>query len=323
MAEQSQLDKELSMLGDLGGAQVIPNTAPVNVAPTSAQPMNVQPQMTGVQQNYNVTQPAQVQQAQTYAQPQYAQPMPANNHTVAPSPVPMQNNVMEQGDQVADEFDATGLAFGQAISNFPVEKVKGVKDQSIRFGILFASPNPEEMARSPFAPYAWKIHYDEEVGGSFKCFGGECCQLDSKGARTRIVLPIVLYPTLPNDPYTIIPGKKAELKILVLGNEAWTSISNKIKSKGFRYENFDIIGTCTDGQYNSFDFTATDDTFRAQQPDFEQVKQSWLKVRNVSYKAVGKILPRETYLQLKGLGPYQYQGGSVGQDVPDLNDIGV
>lgn len=318
--EQSQLDKELSMLGDLGGAQ----TVPVKTQPyTPENPNNL-----GVVSN-NVAQPVHQQTPvqpiysaqQVNTQPAYQQV--AVQHTYSAQPAPVQNNVMEQGDAVADAFDAVGLAFGQTISNFPVEKVKGVKDQSIRFGLLFASPNPTEMQQSPYAPYSWKIHYDEEVGGNFKCFGGECCQMDSKGARTRIVLPIVLYPTLPNDPYTIIPNKKAELKILVLGNEAWTSISNKIKSKGFRYENFDIIGTCTDGQYNSFDFTATDDTFRAQQPDFEAVKKSWLNVRNVSYKAVGKILPRETYLQLKGLGQYQYQGQSVGQDVPDLNDIGV
>lgn len=314
MTEQSQLDKELSMLGDLGGAQVVP-----------AAPVQTQPVQNYVPQNAQVNNQAYAQVVQptttavNYQQPVNVAPQ-AQPAPVQPAPV---QNVMAQGDAVADDFDVTGLAFGQTISNYPVEKVKGVKDQSIRFGLLFASPNGEEMARNPFSPYSWKIHYDEEVGGSFKCFGGECCQMDSKGARTRIVLPIVLYPTLPTDPYTIIPGKKAELKILVLGNEAWTSISNKIKSKNFRYENFDIIGTCTDGQYNSFDFTATEDTFRAQQPDFEAVKQSWLNVRNVSYKAVGKILPRETYLQLKGLGQYQYQGGSVGENVPDLNDIGV
>lgn len=310
--EQSALDRELSMLGDLGGTQTVPAYPNNNVPP---QPMAQPVQQVAAQQANNFAAAQVVQPTTTVAQPQ----PPVYNQ---PAPAPVQN-VMAQGDSVADDFDAEGLAFGATISNFPVEKVKGVKDQSIRFGLLFASPNGDEMARSPFAPYKWKIHYDEEVGGNFKCFNGECCQMDSKGARTRIVLPIVVYPTLPNDPYTIIPGKKAELKILVLGNEGWTSISNKIKSKGFRYENFDIIGTCTDGQYNSFDFTTTDDTFRAQQPDFEQVKQSWLKVRNVSYKAVGKILPRETYLQLKGLGQYQYQGESVGQNVPDLNDIGV
>ena len=52
-----------------------------------------------------------------------------------------------------------------------------------------------------------------------------CCK--DGDPRVRYAIPVMVYPTMPNDIQTLIPGAKCELKLLIL----WDAESYKILNK--------------------------------------------------------------------------------------------
>ena len=303
----SDLEKEMAMLEglDLSGTVAPVQQAAVQtpvqqvVAPVQAMPSNVQMQAQAqvVQPTQTVVQPVQpVQQVQITVAP--VQPL---NLDVA------QNNI--------DHNEFVTVEMGQKVSTAVMDKFKGQKDERKRVSILmpwFDVPGKENSVM------AIKRHYSQELG-SFICWGGECCQYEDKAA-VRYLFPVIEYPIANNDATKPLPENYGEckLKLLIAGNELYSSIADAYAAHGNTFDNYDLIMTCTEQQYQSFTVMATNETVRGSYKSFNACVEKWKQLREQAYTVVAKKMDPEYYRNQKGLN---FQGPTVPQDVPSMDAI--
>lgn len=156
----------------------------------------------------SIQQPAQV--AEIPAAPTTVQTAPVQS---APAPV-QYANVQELAPAqppvlptIAESNGIQMIQLGQQFNTRPINVVKKLGiGEKLRFTLL----NTEG--------YFTKFHFIDGMG-KFACFEGSCCK-ELGNAKHRYVLPILVYPTLPNDPTTVLQGQHAELKVLPIWDDA-------------------------------------------------------------------------------------------------------
>lgn len=141
-----------------------------------------------------------VQPTQTMIQPQLA--------SVTELQMPQQVAVQPQ---IAETSGVQTIQLGQQVNTKPINLLKKLSiGEKVRFTILPGDIN------------VIKYHFSETIG-KIACFStdqhlGACCR-DLGQPKVKFCLPILVYPTMPNDARTIIPNAKAELRILSLWDE--------------------------------------------------------------------------------------------------------
>lgn len=193
--------------------KMVTNSVPVQqestpVVNTVATPIQV---VEEIKQEQLQAQAQVVQPTQTFMQPvQGIQTMQVNQ--------PAQNYVSPMPTQPV-QYDLNGEAgvkqiqFGQTINVNPVQFIKMSVGEKLRFTLL----EPDVL---PLA-----FHYSEKLGTGtsngkrIPCWSsenhtGQCC-IDLGKPKARYYLPVLVYPTMPNDVNTIIPGAKPTFKVLM------------------------------------------------------------------------------------------------------------
>lgn len=142
--------------------------------------------------------PAMVQPAPVQAPVQYA-----NVQELQQPQQPMQPVI----PVIQESNGVQMIQLGQQFNTRPINVVKKLGiGEKLRFTLL----NTEG--------YFTKFHFIDGMG-KFACFEGSCCK-ELGNAKHRYVLPVLVYPTIPNDPNTVIQGQHAELKVLPIWDDA-------------------------------------------------------------------------------------------------------
>lgn len=281
----SDLEKEMELIQNMN----IPGT----VAPT-------QPVVAPVQTTQTVAQPVQPVASVTPVQT-----------TVTSTPVLNLDVAQESIDN--NEFVTVDM--GQKVSTAVMDKFKGQKDERKRVSIFMPWFDIQGKENSAMAV---KRHYSQDLG-SFVCFNGECCQYEDKAA-VRYLFPVIEYPIANNDATRPLPENYGEckLKLLVAGNELYSSIADAYAAHGNSFEGYDLIMTCTEQQYQSFTVMATNDTARNSYQSFNKCVERWKQVRDQAYTVVARKMDPEYYRNQKGLG---FQGPTTPTDLPSMDAI--
>lgn len=298
----SDLEREMAMLQGMDVSGTAAPVAPVQQAP-------VQPAV------------APVQATQTIAQPSapVAQVAPVQTTVTAAPVAPVQNNAtplnLDVAQESIDNNEFVTVNMGQKVSTAVMDKFKGQKDERKRVSIFmpwFDIPGKENSAM------AVKRHYSQDLG-SFVCFNGECCQYEDKAA-VRYLFPVIEYPIANNDATRPLPENYGEckLKLLVAGNELYSSIADAYAAHGNSFEGYDLIMTCTEQQYQSFTVMATNDTARNNYQSFAKCVDRWKQVRDQAYTVVARKMDPEYYRNQKGLG---FTGPTTPTDLPSMDAI--
>lgn len=285
----NDLEREMAMLE---GMDLTGTVAPV-------QP--VQPQVAPVQTTTTIAQPVQT----------VAQVAPVQTTTTAP--VQTLDLNVAQNNIESNEF--VTIDMGQKVSSAVIDKFKGQKDEKKRVTIFM--PWFDVPGRSGSA-MAIKRHYNQDLG-SFICFNGECCQYEDKAA-VRYLFPVIEYPIANNDATRPLPENYGEckLKLLVAGNELYTTISDIYQAHGNSFDGYDLIMTCTEQQYQSFTVMATNQTARTNYQSFNKCIERWKQVRDQAYTVVARKMDPEYYRNQKGLN---YAGPTTPTDLPSMDAI--
>lgn len=229
------------------------------------------------------------------------------------APVQTLNLDVAQNNIDGNEF--VTVEMGQKVSSAVMDKLKGQKDEKKRVTIFmpwFDDPKRAGMSM------AVKRHYDEDLG-SFVCFGGECCQY-SGNAAIRYLFPVIEYPIANNDATRPLPENYGEckLKLLVAGNELYTTLCDIYQAHNNSFDGYDLIMTCTEAQYQSFTVMSTNQSAKANYKSFNKCIEKWKQVRDQAYTVVARKMDSEYYKTQKGLG---YTGTTTPTDLPTLDAI--
>lgn len=302
----SDLEKEMAMLQgmDLSGTTAPVQQAEVKpVEPVQAMSNNAQLQAQAqvVQTTTTVATPTMPTQGYVAPVQQTVTPVQPLNLDVA------QNNI--------DNNQFVTVEMGQKVSTAVMDKFKGQKDERKRVSILMPWFDVQGKENSVMAI---KRHYSQELG-SFICWGGECCQYEDK-AQVRYLFPVIEYPIANNDATKPLPENYGEckLKLLIAGNELYSSIADAYAAHGNSFNGYDLIMTCTEQQYQSFTVMATNDTVRNNYKSFNDCVEKWKHLREQAYTVVARKMDPEYYRNQKGLG---YTGPTMPQDVPSMDTI--
>ena len=288
----SDLEKEMQMLQ---GLDLTGTVAPV-------QPAVAQPTV------------APVQTTQTIAQTQPVQPAVAPVQTTTTSQ-PTQVLNLDTAQNSIDNNEYISVDMGQKVSTAVMDKFKAQKDEKKRVAILMPwSDIPDRAGRA----LAIKRHYNQDMG-SFICFNGECCQYEDK-ALVRYLFPVIEFPIANNDATRPLPENYGEckLKLLVAGNELYTTITDIYQAHGNSFDGYDLIMTCTEQQYQSFTVMATNDTARASYQSFNKCVEKWKQVRDQAYTVVARKMDPEYYRNQKGLN---YTAPTTPTELPSMDTI--
>ena len=255
-----------------------------------------------------VVQPT-VSNEQLQAQAQVVQTTTTN---VQPVQTTLDLNVAQNN---IDNNEYVTVEMGQKVSSAVIDKLKGQKDEKKRVAILmpfFDDPNRKNSAM------VVKRHYNQDLG-SFVCWGGECCQYEDKAA-VRYLFPVIEYPIANNDATRPLPENYGDckLKLLVAGNELYTTISDIYQAHNCSFDGYDLIMTCTEQQYQSFTVMATNQSAKANYKSFNACVEKWKQVRDQAYTAVARKMDPEYYRNQKGLG---FNGPTTPTDLPTLDAI--
>lgn len=235
--------------------------------------------------NNNQMMQAPIKMEAPVSQPQYQQPIQNQ---------PAMVNTNQAASQVAG-FNYANLEFDinkPLFERNPLERLTGDKGETFRVHML---PN--------VSPSQVHVHWDEEKGHNFICmkdvYGtpGEPCCGTHKDPKLRIVIPIVVYPTVSGNPNALIPGQKAELKTLVLGYKQFQDLQNQANLAGVVLTQGDIFATVDNPTYKSFNFTVRQDSLISQVPNAAEIEALWKEVgtpENIC-KACGRVISREEY----------------------------
>lgn len=304
----TDLEKEMQMLQgmDLSGTvSPVQQVAPVQANQTIAQPVaneqTVQAAAQVVQPSQTVMPVQPVQPVQTVVTNQPTQNYAPLNLDVA------QNNI--------DSNEFVTIDMGQKVSTAVMDKLKGQKDEKKRVTIFMPWFDISDKKNSAMAV---KRHYSQDLG-SFVCFNGECCQYEDKAA-VRYLFPVIEYPIANNDATRPLPETYGEckLKLLIAGNELYSSIADAYAAHGNSFDGYDLIMTCTEQQYQSFTVMATNDTARNNYQSFNKCVEKWKQVRDQAYTVVARKMDPEYYRNQKGLG---FQGPTTPTDLPTMDAI--
>lgn len=302
----SDLEQEMAMLQ---GMDLTGTTAPV---------ANVQPSVAPVQATQTN---AQVQAAAQVVQPTYTAPVqpmvnaaPTQAVNVAPA-TPVQPLNLDVAQSNIDQNQFVTVDMGQKVSTAVMDKFKGQKDERKRVTIFMPW---FDLAGKENSVMAIKRHYNQELG-SFICWGGECCQYEERAA-VRYLFPVIEYPIANNDATRPLPENYGEckLKLLVAGNELYSSIADAYAAHGNSFEGYDLIMTCTEQQYQSFTVMATNDTARSNYQSFNKCVEKWKQLRDQAYTVVAKKMEPEYYRNQKGIG---FNGPTTPTDVPSMDAL--
>ena len=230
------------------------------------------------------------------AQPQYQQP-------IQNQPAMVNTNMAAQqaaGFNYANlEFDINKPLFEKN----PLERLTGDKGVTFRVHML---PNA--------SPSQVHVHWDAEKGHNIVCLkdaygtpGEPCCGTHGD-PKTRIVIPVLLYPTVQGNPNMLIPGQKAELRSLVLGYKSFQDLQNQANLAGVILTQGDIFATVDNPTYKSFNFTVRQDNLLSQVPNVAELEALWKEVGTPEnrLKACGKLITREEY-NAGGYSTYDYK----------------
>lgn len=176
----------------------------------------------------------------------------------------------------------------------PLERLTGDKGDIFRVHLL---PN--------VSPSQVHVHFDasSDKGHNFVClkdvYGtlSEPCCISHNTAKTRIVLPIIVYPTVKGNPNALVPGQKAELRTLVLGYKSFQELQNQANLAGVVLTQGDIFATVDNPTYKSFNFTVRQDSLISQVPNSQELIDLWKAVgtpENIC-KAAGRVITRDEY----------------------------
>lgn len=269
--------------------------------------------LTGTVAPVQAPQVAPVQTTQTVAQTvaPVAQVAPVQTTTTAP----MQTLDLNVAQSNIESNEFVTIDMGQKVSSAVIDKFKGQKDEKKRVTIFMPWFDIPEKAGSAMAI---KRHYNQELG-SFICFGGECCQYEDRAA-IRYLFPVIEYPIANNDATRPLPETYGEckLKLLVAGNELYTTISDIYQAHGNSFEGYDLIMTCTEQQYQAFTVMATNGSAKTNYQSFNKCVERWKQVRDQAYTVVARKMDPEYYRNQKGLG---FQGSTTPTDLPSMDAI--
>ena len=244
-------------------ATMTTTTAPVEQA--------VQPVITADTQIQSQPVQASVQAPVQYANVQELQPAPVQS-------VPMVPTIQESnGIQM--------IQLGQQFNTRPINAVKklGVGEQ-IRFTLL----NKEG--------FFIKYHYIDGMG-KYACFEGDCCK-ELGQAKHRYVLPVLVYPTLPNNAALPIQGQPAELKVLPIWDDAayqyiFTKAIDPINTP------VDFIATGTDN-FGRMSIVDQPTSYKNQfANDVAKANDLWAKHKDTVPSLICKTMNETSYQELK------------------------
>lgn len=155
---------------------------------------------------------------------------------------PVQMASVEELHQATPQIDINNgvqtIQLGQEVNTKPINLLRklGVGEK-VRFTVI------------PGDRYQIRYHYTEERG-KFACFSvdgqqpARCC-LENGNYKTKFTIPILVYPTMPNDPKTVIPNAKADFRILALWDaQTYRVIDEALIRNG--NNPVDFVATATD-----------------------------------------------------------------------------
>lgn len=277
------LEEQLAMATNAVGVapQAAPAQAPVQPVQQQVQP-TVAPQVPPVQPVTVEVPTPQVQQPVNVA-PQVPPVQP-----VQPAVPVMDLNQAQEEAEV--NYAVQSIEVGQRISNRAIEPFKKLdKGESVRISVL----NTTDWK-------AYKVHNHPDLG-KLICWStseklGACCK--DGDPRVRYAIPVMVYPTMPNDIQTLIPGAKCELKLLILWDaESYDSLCQCIIDHNNDVASLDLRAKSIDS-YGKLLFTPLS-SYRAQvQDQFNDINNKWNAVKDKAINTVGRQLNDERYLRL-------------------------
>lgn len=202
------LEEQLAMA--TGTTTVTSNTVPQGQAQTMTTTMTNPAQM---QAEAQVVQPTTT--AMQLETPPVQMATVGELHTETPAQTP----------QIVENVGVQTIEWGQPIVTKPIELLKLKVNEPARIAIL------------PVPPQQIRYHQSDIFGGKFSCFSTEettkkCC-MDYGPFKTKLCYAVLLYPTMPNDPTTLIPNAEAQLRILTSWDRAiWNAIDEVMKNSG-------------------------------------------------------------------------------------------
>ena len=243
---------------------LLSNNMPLNTVPTTQVPVdnNLDPNMLG---NYN-----------------YAQPVAPTVGTFVP----------DSGFNFAN----TDIQLGQPLyEKNPIDRLVGERGDVYRVCILPKVPSKSAT-----------VHWDAEKGHNIICLKNAyntevepCCKSHGP-AKTRVVVPVVLYPTVKGNPNALIPGQKAELRVLVLGYKSYEDLIKAMRLIGVpegQESTVDIFASVDNPTYKSFKFTVDKTSMLNQVSNLQELINKWNTdgTTENTLKLCGKLITRAEY----------------------------
>ena len=232
-------------------------------------------------------------------QPQQpAQTITAETQVVQPTvpqaaPAPVQYASVQELQQpqqpviptVAESSGIQMIQLGQQFNTRPINAVKKLGiGEKIRFTLL----NTEG--------FFTKFHYVDGIG-KFACFEGTCCK-ELGNAKHRYVLPVLVYPTVPNDPTVVIPGQPAELKVLPIWDDAVYDMIFQTSPDPINRP-VDFIASGTDN-FGRMSVVPQAQSYRAQfTGDINKAFEIWAKHKETVPGLICKTMNETSYLEAK------------------------
>ena len=204
---------------------------------------------------------------------------------------PTMQQVQPQQYDLNSEAGIKQIQFGQNINVNPVTFIKLNVGEKIRFTLLECDVLP------------LTFHYSEALGAGttrgkrIPCWStenhtGKCC-IDLGKPKARYYLPVLVYPTMPNDPNTIIPNAKPQFKVLM----TWDEITyNAIAQSAIDTQcNADFIATGKD-TYGGIDVRTQVNSYRNQYlNDITEGVQNWRRCKSMIPSMVRENMTEEEY----------------------------
>lgn len=183
------------------------------------------------------------------------------------------------------------IQLGQQFNTKPIDTVKklGIGEQ-IRFTVL----NKDAF----FIQY----HFIDGLG-KYACFStqqhrGQCCA-EYGQPKHRYVIPILVYPTMPNNPGTIIPGAQAELKVLPIWDDAaYETIAQFAQNPESQPVDFVAKGTDSFGRFSVVPQQGV--SFRSQfANDINNAQTTWNSYKDSVPSLFCKPMNEQSYMEMK------------------------
>lgn len=269
--------------------RMVTNSVPIQqestpVANTVATPVQITEE---VKQEQMQSQAQVVQPTQTFIQP-----IPPTQQYVPPTPGINTINTAQTYD-LSSEAGVKQVQFGQSINVNPISIVKLSVGEKMRFTIL-----EQDVISLAF-------HYSEALGAGttrgkrIPCWTteghvGKCC-IDLGKPKARYYLPILVYPTMPNDPNTIIPNAKPQFKVLMTWDEiTYNAIAQSVIDTNC---NADFIATGKD-TYGGIDVRMQATSYRNQfMNDISENIQNWRRCKSMLPSMVRENMTEEEYIR--------------------------